>query len=74
MHTNKELLAKGIKRLGLTVLLMFLAPITIYQAFKNETHPWYIPVLIIGLIFAISAIAMAFYSIKTIMDSLFNKK
>jgi hypothetical protein len=74
MHTNKELLAKGIKRLGFTVLLMFLAPFTIYEAFKNETHPWYLPVLIIGLVFAISAIAMAFYSIKTIMDSLFNKE
>ncbi|MBU2996000.1 hypothetical protein KO500_06125 [Cellulophaga baltica] len=74
MHTNKELLAKGIKRLGLTVLLMFLAPFTIYEAFKNETHPWYLPVLIIGLLLAITAIVMAFYSIKTIMDSLFNKK
>ena len=74
MPTDKDILAKGIKLLGYTVLLMFTAPFALYQAFKNQEHPLYIPVLILGIILAISAILMAFYGIKTIMDSLFGSK
>tara|TARA_R110002073_G_scaffold2405_1_gene16248 strand:- start:819 stop:1130 length:312 start_codon:yes stop_codon:yes gene_type:complete len=73
MRTNKALLLKGLKYIAYTIALMFTAPIVIYQAFKNESHPLYWPVLIIGLILAIAAIAMGFYSIKLIMDALFNK-
>ncbi|WP_097046072.1 DUF6095 family protein [Flagellimonas pacifica] len=74
MHTDKELLVKGLKFIGYTVALMFLAPFTIYQAFKNQEHPAYIPVLIIGIILAIAAIGLGFYTIKIFMDSLFGKK
>jgi len=73
MRTDKELLIKGLKRIGYTVLFMFGAPIVIYQAFKNEGHPFYWPVLIVGFILAILAIGMGFYSIKTIMDAIFNR-
>ncbi|WP_086477919.1 MULTISPECIES: DUF6095 family protein [Arenibacter] len=73
MRTNKDILVKGIKYLAYTVLLMFTAPVVIYQAFKNEGHPLYWPVLIVGLILAIGAISLGFYGIKTIMDALFNK-
>ncbi|WP_343486051.1 DUF6095 family protein [Allomuricauda sp. d1] len=74
MGTDKELLVKGVKYLAITALTMFLAPVVIYQAFKNEAHPWYIPVLVIGLILALVAIALGFYSIKLLVDSLFGKK
>tara|TARA_R110002050_G_scaffold25378_2_gene67701 strand:- start:1103 stop:1339 length:237 start_codon:yes stop_codon:yes gene_type:complete len=73
MRTNKALLLKGLKYIAYTIALMFTAPIIIYQAFKNEGHPFYWPVLIIGIILAIAAISMGFYSIKLIMDALFNK-
>ena len=73
MRTNKDILVKGIKYLAYTVLLMFTAPVVIYQAFKNEGHPFYWPVLIVGLLLAIGAISLGFYGIKTIMDALFNK-
>ncbi|GGW42890.1 DUF6095 family protein [Arenibacter certesii] len=73
MRTNKDLLVKGLKFLAYTLLLMFTAPVVIYQAFKNEDHPLYWPVLIFGLILAIGAVSLGFYGIKTIMDSLFNK-
>jgi hypothetical protein len=73
MRTNKPLLLKGLKYLAYTVALMFTAPVVIYQAFKNEGHPFYWPVLIVGLVLAIAAISMGFYSIKLIMDALFNK-
>ncbi|WP_298999138.1 DUF6095 family protein [Flagellimonas sp. S174] len=74
MRTDKKLLVKGIKFLGYTAGVMFLAPFTIYQAFKNEDHPAYIPVLVIGIILAITAISLGFYSMKIFMDALFGKK
>ncbi len=74
MRTDKDLLVKGIKYITFTIALMFSAPVVIYQAFKNDGHFWYWPVLIVGLILGIAAITMGFYSIKVILDSLFGKK
>lgn len=74
MRTNKALLIKGIKFIAYTILLMFTAPAVIYQAFRNEGHPMYWPVLIVGLLLAIGAIGLGFYSIKTIMDAIFHKE
>ena len=73
MRTDKKMLIKGVKFLGYTTLLMFSAPVAIYQAFKNQGHPLYWPVLIVGLILGVAAIAMGFYSIKILLDSLFGK-
>lgn len=74
MRTNRELLIKGIRFLSYTVVLMFLAPVVVWQAFKNQEHAFYIPVLVVGCILGIAAIAMGFISIKTIVDALFGKK
>lgn len=74
MRTDKDLLVKGIKYLFYTLALMFLAPIVIFQAFKNQENILYWPVLIAGLVLAIAAIAMGFYSIKVILDAMFGKK
>lgn len=74
MKTDKALLIKGLKYIGITIALMFTAPVILSQAFKNEGHPFYWPVLIIGGVLAIGAIASGFYSIKVIMDALFAQK
>jgi len=74
MRTNKDLLVKGLKFIAYTVVLMFTAPVVVYEAFKNENHPWFLPVFIVGIILGIGAIVMGFYSIKVIMDSLFGSK
>ncbi|MCO5723865.1 DUF6095 family protein [Robiginitalea marina] len=71
MPTDKTLLLKGVKRLAYTLALMFSGPIVLYQAFKNQDHPWYLPVLVVGGLLALGAIAMGFYSIKTLVDALF---
>ncbi|NAS11987.1 hypothetical protein GTQ38_08250 [Flavobacteriaceae bacterium R33] len=65
---------KGLRSFLITLGLMFLAPFVIYQAFKNEEHPWYIPVLVIGLILAVAAIVMGFRSVKTVVDGFFSKE
>lgn len=74
MHTDKDLLVKGLKFIAYTLALMFAAPVVLYQAFKNEEHAFFWPVAIVGLILALVAIGMGFYSIKVIMDALFSKK
>ena len=74
MSTNKEVLYKGIKILGYALPLMFFGPSIIHMSFKNQNHPWYIPVLGIGLILCILSIFLIFRGLKTIMKSLFNGK
>lgn len=74
MRTDKTKLVKGLKFLAITIALMFLAPVVLYEAFKNQDHSFYWPVLIIGLLLAISAISLGFYGIKVLVDAFFNKK
>ena len=74
MPTDKDMLIKGAKRLLFTVLLMFSGPTVLYQAFKNQEHPWFIPVLIFGCLLALGAIAMGFWGIRTLVNALFQEK
>lgn len=73
-RTDKDLLVTGLKRLAVTVVLMFTAPIVLYQAFKNQDHFLFWPVCIIGIILAFFAVRTGFKGIMTIMDSIFGKK
>ena len=73
-RTDKELLLKGLKSFGFTVLAMFMGPFLIYEAFKNEGNPLFYPVLILGLLFAILAIYLGFRSVNIVMDAVFGKK
>jgi hypothetical protein len=71
-HTNKELLGKGIKYLGGALPLTLIGPIVLYSAFHNKEHPYYIFVLIFGLLAFIGAIFLIFLGIRTIMKALFD--
>ena len=53
---DKNYLSIGFKRLLISLLLMFLGPTILFQAFKNESHEWYYYVLIVGLILCLCAI------------------
>jgi len=74
MHTDKDLLVKGIKTLVYTALLMFTAPVVLYQAYKNVNHQWFLPVLIVGIILSILSVALGFSGIKKIVDAVFGKR
>ncbi|GMN04872.1 hypothetical protein MTsPCn5_02600 [Croceitalea sp. MTPC5] len=74
MKTDKELLVKGLKSFGYTALTLFVAPIVIYQAFKNTDKPLFIPVLIVGILLAGLAIYLGFRSVNIVMDAVFGKK
>jgi len=71
-HTNKELLGKGIKYLAGALPLTLLGPAVLFSAFKNQEHPYYIFVLIFGLIAFIGAIILMFLGIRTIIKAVFD--
>ncbi|WP_323789920.1 DUF6095 family protein [Psychroserpens sp.] len=70
-RTDKNLLYKGLKTMGLTLVLMFLGPTMFYVALTNSEKPLYIPILIVASIICILAILFAFKGLKIIMDSMF---
>lgn len=71
-HTNKEVLVKGLKFLAGALPLAFLGPSILFSAFHNQEHPWYIPVLILGILACGSSIFLMFKGINTIVKSLFD--
>jgi hypothetical protein len=71
-HTNKELLLKGLRYLAGALPLAAIGPIVIFSAFNNQDHPWYIPVLAIGLIAAAASVFLMFKGIGTLMKALFD--
>ncbi|MEW5675893.1 DUF6095 family protein [Flavobacterium enshiense] len=72
MATDKQILVKGVRYLGFALPLMFIGPSIIHSAFKNQSHPFYIPVLGVGIIFCLLSIFLMFRGIQTIMKSLFD--
>lgn len=71
-RTNKVVLMKGIKLMAGSLFCMFAGPTILHSAFKNQSHPYYVPVLIVGLLVAAAAIYLAFRGLKKIMDAMFN--
>lgn len=72
MATNKTLLTKGIKYLAGALPLLFLGPVVITSAFKNEKHPLYVYVLILGILIALAAMFLIFKGINIVLKSLFD--
>lgn len=70
-RTDREVLGKGLKYMGITLMLMFVGPFLMYVAFSNQEKPLYIPILIVSFLLCGGAIYMGFKGIKTIMDSMF---
>ncbi len=71
-HTNKALLGKGLKYLAAAIPLSGIGPIVLYSAFNNQQHPWYVAVLIFGIISCAAAIFFMFKGITTLVKSLFD--
>ena len=56
-----------------SLLLMFVGPTVIYNAFINKDNLWHWLVLAIGIIACFFAIYFAFKGLNTIMNSMFKK-
>ncbi len=72
--TDKNILVKGLKIMGISLGCMFLGPTLVYIALTNKDKPLYIPILIIAIIICALAIFFAFKGIHTVLDSMFKKK
>lgn len=71
--TDKDVLLKGLKKMGISLIFMFLGPTLIYIAFSNKEKSLYIPILILAIIISTLAIYFAFKGIKIILDSMFKQ-
>lgn len=71
-HTNKKVLATGLKYLGGALPLAFIGPTILFSAFNNQEHPLYYAVLILGIIATLGSIILMFKGILTVVKSLFD--
>lgn len=72
MATDKNILVKGIKYLAGALPLLFLGPVVINSAFKNEKHPLYPYILALGIIIALTAMFLIYKGINTLVKSMFD--
>ncbi|MGB2370253.1 MAG: DUF6095 family protein [Flavobacteriaceae bacterium] len=70
---NKELIFKGLSRLFIAILFAFTGPVIYTSAVRNEDHPFFIPVLGLGLIACILSILYGFRGIKLLVKGFFNE-
>jgi hypothetical protein len=70
-HTNKAVLVRGLKIMGLTLLTLFLGPFLLHTGLSNPDKPLSLPLVIIGILVCVAAIYLGFKGIKIIMDSIF---
>ncbi|SCY79551.1 DUF6095 family protein [Flavobacterium caeni] len=73
MHTNRQILNKGIKYLAWALPLFFVGPTVIYNAFQNDHTAWHYLVLAVGVAICFFAVFFTFKGLNTIMKSLFGK-
>lgn len=70
MPTDKKILNQGLKKIVWALPLFFIGPSVIYSSFKNQGHPFFIPVLGLGIIACILAVVLVFLGLKTIVNSM----
>lgn len=71
---NTSELKKGFSRLAWTLGSSFVGPTVIYQAFKNQNHPWFWPVFGVGCMIALLAIVTGFLGIRSLVNGLLGSK
>lgn len=72
-RTNKEILIKGIKIMGIALACMFSGPTLAYISQTKLKSPINSIVLIIAILICCLGVFFAFKGINTIMNSMFKK-
>lgn len=72
MATNKNILFKGIRFLGIALPLLFIGPSVIHSSFKNKEHSLYYPILVLGVLCCALGIYFIFRGVTTMVKALFN--
>ena len=70
---NKELLFKGLQRLFIALLMAFTGPVIYSSALKNQEHPLFVPVLVVGVGLCFAAIFFGFKGIRLLVKGFFNE-
>lgn len=73
-RTDKDILVKGLKQMGICLILMFTGPTLLHLTLDNKEKSLYIPLLIVSIILCISAVVLLFIGINTVLNSIFKKK
>ena len=71
---NKIQLQKGLKLMSYFLVLCFVGPFMVHQAFQNKSHPLYYLVLTIGLLLLGLAFYFGFKGIRTLVTALLGEK
>ena len=71
-HTDKKVLMDGIKMMAGSLPLAFIGPAVLFSTFKNQEHPFFIPILILALTAMAGAIFLMFRGLGKVMKSLFD--
>ena len=72
--TDKDILVKGLKQMGICLILMFAGPTLLHLTLDNKDKSLYLPLLILSILLCVLAITFLFIGINTIMNSIFKKK
>ena len=70
---NNTLFKKSLRKIFYFIILCFVSPIVIMQAFKNQENILFFPVLLLGIFLSSIAVAMGFIGINQLVKSLIGK-
>ena len=71
---KKNHLAIGVKKVFISIFLMFLGPTILFQSFKNEDHPWFVPVLSLSIVICVLSLFYGIKGLQSIMNAIFKKE
>ena len=70
---NTNLFKKSLRKIFYFMILCFVSPVIIMQAFNNQENVLFFPVLLFGIFLSSTAIIIGFIGINQLVKSLFGK-
>ena len=70
---NTNLFKKSLRKIFYFMILCFVSPVIIMQAFNNQENVLFFPVLLFGILLSSTAIIIGFMGINQLVKSLFGK-
>ena len=70
---NTNLFKKSLRKIFYFMILCFVSPVIIMQAFNNQENVLFLPVLLFGIFLSSTAIIIGFIGINQLVKSLFGK-
>ena len=70
---NTNLFKKSLRKIFYFIILCFVSPVIIMQAFNNQENVLFFPVLLFGILLSSTAIIIGFMGINQLVKSLFGK-